>query len=84
MSLTSLISSALGDAKAQVASYLKLHIFSNAPEISTRPGFEYTLHPGRTPATFFQERKELFPGKDTGIYLCGSSPFEGAVMDALR
>jgi len=64
----SLISSALGVGKAPAASYLKLHIFSNAVEVPTSPGIEYTLHPGRIPATFFEERKELLPEKDKGIY----------------
>jgi len=79
----SLISSALG-GKAPAASYLKPHIFSNAVEVPTSPGIEYTLHPGRIPATFFEEWKEFLPEKDMGVYLCGSGPFEGAVMDALR
>ena len=78
----SLISTALGDRKA-AAPYLKLHIFSNAAKVSP-PAIEYTLHRGRISATFFEERKELILGKDPGIYLCGSPPFEGAVMDALR
>ena len=49
----SLIFSALGDGKAPAALHIKLHIFSNAVEISTSPGIEYTLHPGRIPVTFF-------------------------------
>jgi len=74
----------LSQLTAPAASYLKLHIFSNAVEVSTRPGIEYTLHPGRTPATLFEEQKELLSERDKGIYLCASGPFEGAVMDALR
>ena len=36
----SLISSALGDRKAPATSYLKLHIFLNAVEVSTSLGIE--------------------------------------------
>ena len=79
----SLISNALGDGKT-AAPYLKLDIFSNVAKVSPPAVMEYTLHRGRIPATFFEEQKEMFPWKDTGIYFCGSGPFESAVMDALR
>jgi len=79
----SLISNALGDRKA-IGPYLKIDIFSNVAEVSTPSVMEYTLHRGRIPATFFEEQREMFPWKDAGIYLCGSVPFESAVMDALR
>jgi ferredoxin-NADP reductase len=78
-----LISTALGDGKA-VPPYLNLYIFSNATEVSPPPVIAYTLYRGRISATFFEEWKEMIRGKDTGIYLCGSVPFEGTVMDALR
>ena len=78
----SLISTALGEQKT--APYLKLDIFSNAAEVSPPAVIEYTLHHSRMPLTFFEDRKESIHKEDTGIYLCGSAPFESAVMDALR
>jgi hypothetical protein len=63
----SLISNALGEQK--IAPYLKIDIFSNVAEVSTPAVIEYTLHHGRMPLTFFEDRKESIHKEDTGIYL---------------
>jgi NAD(P)H-flavin reductase len=82
--VVSLISTALGNENAQVPSYIKIHIFSNALEVLPHSVLKYTRHCGRIPLTFFHERKEMVPGTGTkGIYLCGSGPFESTIMDAL-
>lgn len=80
--MISLLETAMGSER--VWPRLSIHIFtSSGGSPSVKTWINFTHHNGRVDHAFFAERNHILDKQDTGIYLCGSQPFEGSVMESL-
>ncbi|KDR68320.1 hypothetical protein GALMADRAFT_257293 [Galerina marginata CBS 339.88] len=79
--ILALITHALGGKPCP--SYLRIHVFTNEAVSGSHADINFATHNGRIKSSFFDESKEVFGGKDTELFLCGSEPFERSVLESL-